>query len=510
MIDVKDKLLKELIDKSKTNASENYQIVTKNEAGDLGGSSQPTFDYDNQPYMTLTQLLPDTRFRNNKNTDYLGDGILSKAWTYPDGDEDDRMLRTGFHEVCTDFELLYSEDKAGVYKITPIDSVNKTGIRIECVKAPKINQIIDDIDSTWNEKTQQTEFTIEYRFDENGDPVYQTWVDWATMEGLDIMSVGEDVGYRESVANFGLNNFEQNWLMPIIGPAGGPYTFSVKIKQPAGKQLVCFLLSDFASIIAGIYGDMDEMSEEEMMTLFDTALIKIIPEATGDYVTVEQTVNTLRPPTIHPYVSGMELGDVIEIEYMTLAVGDTAAPPVDLSISPDDEMRAVYDKSMGLISTINVRPTEWSTMSAYAKHEFDKRYNDNLLPCISVPSELTFTEYSPDKLNKTVNIKRMPPIDGILTGSFIVFNTNIGEDVIRLVSNSSLYTENEILAESIDIPKSVGFGAAISEDKLEVYFTPDRFKLKPVQTENGTYYTFTPILADEMYIRPLINEEIMR
>ena len=501
MIDVKDKLLKELIDKSKTNASENYQIVTKNEAGDLGGSSQPTFDYDNQPYMTLTQLLPDTRFRNNKNTDYLGDGILSKAWTYPDGG-DQITLRTGFHEVCTDFELLYSEDKVGVYKITPIDSVNKTGIRIECVQAPKINQIIDSIDSTWNEETQQTEYTIEYRVDENGDPVYQTWVDWATMEGLDIINIGERVGNGESVANFGLNNFEQNLLIPIIGPAGGPYTFGVKIKQPAGKQLVCFLLSDFASAATGLYGD------------FDTAFIKIIPEATGDYVTVEQTVNTLRPPTISPYVSGMELGDVIEIEYMTLAVGDMAAPPVDLSISPDDEMRAIYDKSMGLISTINVRPTEWSTMSAYAKHEFDKRYNDNLLPCISVPftygDPLTFTEYSPDKLNKTVNVKRMPPIDGILTGSFIVFNTNIGEDVIRLVTNSSLYTENEILAESIDIPKSVGFGAAISEDKLEVYFTPDRFKLKPVQTGDEISGDFTPMLADEMYVRPLINEEIMR
>lgn len=497
------------------------EIDTKAGEGGSGtgsGSSQPTFDYNSQPYKNMTQLLPDTRFRSNQLSLYYDVGITSAPCI-----NDGLPIATGFIGVCDWMQLVYNEFKNGVYKITPIDNVAKTGFKLSCVQEPQKNK-------------------IEIGQNENGDPVYsednQAWVDLATAEKMELINNGEAISSRETVCNLNLYLLMNAFMGTMVGPTGGPYTFKVKVKQPIGKRIIAFLLLDNIGIHEGRYEPLlAQLPEDERdLAMWDMAVTKVVPVASDSdgYITTETTITTFHPPQIMPIVSGMEMGDSIEIEYMTLAVGNSGAEPVSDEIPPTQEIEDWWLKTRGECTTINVRPPleEWNMLSRDVKYYFDKTFNNNIGPTVHIDGgfdgTITSMELDPEQAMPKVKIKRVPPIAPMFSGYWALENPS--KPLIYAVPQGMEYEPGAPKAVLSGSGVGSGTGYIVSDtakspdtqslpmtgENAYAMLAVDQFTINTIIERDGEgnvtneYRDLTIMFAEKMYIKPSCNQELFR
>ena len=116
-------------------------VDAKAGTGGGGGTAAPSFDYENQPYKSVEQLIADTRFRRNYRREFYDtpSGVLSLSH--------DAMNATGFQVGGFEFfSTGYNEPQDGVYRIEPINTSAKTGLKISCVEKPSVYVPPDEVE----------------------------------------------------------------------------------------------------------------------------------------------------------------------------------------------------------------------------------------------------------------------------------------------------------------------------------------------------------------------------
>lgn len=116
-------------------------VDAKAGTGGGGGTAAPSFDYENQPYKSVEQLIADTRFRKNYRREFYRSPseVLSIAGDYPNA----TGFQTGGFEF---FSTGYNEPQDGVYRLEPINTSAKTGLKISCVKQPSVYVPPDEVE----------------------------------------------------------------------------------------------------------------------------------------------------------------------------------------------------------------------------------------------------------------------------------------------------------------------------------------------------------------------------
>jgi hypothetical protein len=109
--------------------------------GGGGGTAAPSFDYENQPYKSVEQLIADTRFRRNYRREFYRSPseVLSIAGDYPNATG---FMTGGFEWFSTG----YNEPQDGVYRLEPINTLAKTGLKISCVQMPSVYVPPDEVE----------------------------------------------------------------------------------------------------------------------------------------------------------------------------------------------------------------------------------------------------------------------------------------------------------------------------------------------------------------------------
>jgi hypothetical protein len=424
--------------------------------GGGGGTAAPSFDYENQPYKSVEQLIADTRFRRNYRREFYSSPseVLSVAGDYPNA--------TGF--MVGGFELFstaYGEVQDGVYRIEPIDGSAKTGLKITCVKEPTLPPVITG--------TDENQDPI-YLRDENEDIVHYHFRD-VTDENYDIMSMLDDTyapRYDEGMTDFPVSQIRFVTVeglftgFALIGKPSLSYSFRIKTRQPAGKRLLAIGFFDYVNFMGT--GSM-------------SCLTKFVPSANteGAFATTDGSMTMTAEEGgpepypigvlgICPIISGLELNESVEIEFFTVAAGETAVDP-QADIDADTEIENVLEKTMGVLELDkNFLPPEEKTFYSQLDssqgtdflQNFKRVFNAQAAARpITIPdNETSFTTSMGDLY--ITKLKKIPPVSPILSGNWVAISGEWGRPLVYAVPKG--------MEEELDPPMAAITGVPAAAD----------------------------------------------
>lgn len=428
--------------------------------GGGGGTAAPSFDYANQDYKSVEQLIADTRFRRNYRREFYRSPseVLSLAGDY--------LNVTGF--MVGGFELFstaYGEVQDGVYRIEPIDGSAKTGLKITCVKEPSLPPVITG--------TDENQDPI-YLRDENEEIVHYHFRD-VTDENYDIMAMLDDTyapRYDEGMTDFPVSQIRFVTVeglftgFALIGKPSLSYSFRIKTRQPAGKRLLAIGVFDYGNFM--VTGSM-------------SCLTKFVPSANteGAFATTDGSMTMTAEEGgpepypigvlgICPIISGLGLNESVEIEFFTVAAGETAVDP-QADIDADTEIENVLEKTMGVLEVDkNFLPPEektfYSQLDSLAGTDFLQNFKrvfnaQAAARPITIPdNETSFTTSMGDLY--ITKLKKIPPVSPLLSGNWVAISGEWGRPLVYAVPKG--------MEEDLDPPTASITGVPAAADAYGV------------------------------------------
>lgn len=498
-------------------------VDAKAGTGGGGGTSAPSFDYANQPYKSVEQLIADTRFRLNYRREFYDtpSGVLSLAH--------DAQNLTGFHTGGFEFfSTCYDEPQDGAYRIEPINTSAMTGMKITCVKTPTLPQVFSGTDEFGNPVPA---------LDGNGDPIYGHFKDVASA-AYDAMSLVDDVyglpSWEPDVTDYPVLQLRfvgADMLFSGFGLIGKPdtsYTLRVKARQPAGKQVLAFCLYDY--INAMLTGSLE------------TCLKKIVPaaNAVGEFVTTDASLimaaaeggNEPMPIGylgLYCVISGLELGESVEIEFITVTAGATGTDP-QADIDAETEIENVLENTLGVME-VDKGLLPNAEIAAYQQlgtiSDVDWLGNFRRTFCglaaprpIDIPEGETSVTTSLGDLY-IGQLTKIPPVSPLLSGPWLAMSGEFGRPLVYAVPRGMEYEIDPPMASITNLPAAyLTYGAddgylptydlannsgysmttgAISRIKLG-----DNVVVSQIDNGDTPYKELSLMMAKKIYLRPTI------